>query len=280
MSAASCPSPWSHAGSPSGGLRDALRGLRPAGPRPAATACSRLRRIRACRGRRLRRLRLGAGRLGRGRQPACRCWSRAERRIRARQPADGPFRAAVALASRRPPTCLPVPAQAQLFTGNPTRPEFAATGRRRRCAGTASGCWCWAAARARGSSATWCRRPSRLLPPGCVSSLDRGPAMPARGSRAGRAPPTRSSASRPNSPASSPMSPARMAAADLVVTRSGASTVAELLALGRPSMLVPYLHRRRRPPDRQRRGPRRRRRRRAPAAARFTAERLAPSWRA
>jgi UDP-N-acetylglucosamine--N-acetylmuramyl-(pentapeptide) pyrophosphoryl-undecaprenol N-acetylglucosamine transferase len=36
--------------------------------------------------------------------------------------------------------------------------------------------------------------------------------------------------------------PARMAAADLLVTRSGASTVAELLALGRPSILVPYLH--------------------------------------
>ena len=36
--------------------------------------------------------------------------------------------------------------------------------------------------------------------------------------------------------------PARMAAADLLVTRSGASTVAELLALARPSILVPYLH--------------------------------------
>lgn len=34
--------------------------------------------------------------------------------------------------------------------------------------------------------------------------------------------------------------PDRMAAADLVVTRSGASTVAELLALGRPALLVPY----------------------------------------
>lgn len=34
----------------------------------------------------------------------------------------------------------------------------------------------------------------------------------------------------------------RMAAADLVVTRSGASTVAELLALARPSLLVPYRH--------------------------------------
>jgi UDP-N-acetylglucosamine--N-acetylmuramyl-(pentapeptide) pyrophosphoryl-undecaprenol N-acetylglucosamine transferase len=34
--------------------------------------------------------------------------------------------------------------------------------------------------------------------------------------------------------------PARMAAADLVIARSGASTVAELLALARPSILVPY----------------------------------------
>ncbi|MDF1587490.1 undecaprenyldiphospho-muramoylpentapeptide beta-N-acetylglucosaminyltransferase [Marinimicrococcus flavescens] len=36
--------------------------------------------------------------------------------------------------------------------------------------------------------------------------------------------------------------PARMAAADLVVSRSGASTIAELLMLGRPSLLVPYQH--------------------------------------
>ncbi len=36
--------------------------------------------------------------------------------------------------------------------------------------------------------------------------------------------------------------PERMAAADLLVSRSGASTVAEVLALGRPSLLVPYLH--------------------------------------
>jgi len=34
--------------------------------------------------------------------------------------------------------------------------------------------------------------------------------------------------------------PARMATADLVVARSGASTVAELLALGRPALFVPY----------------------------------------
>jgi UDP-N-acetylglucosamine--N-acetylmuramyl-(pentapeptide) pyrophosphoryl-undecaprenol N-acetylglucosamine transferase len=36
--------------------------------------------------------------------------------------------------------------------------------------------------------------------------------------------------------------PARMVSADLVVTRAGASTIAELLALGRPSLLVPYPH--------------------------------------
>ncbi len=36
--------------------------------------------------------------------------------------------------------------------------------------------------------------------------------------------------------------PARMAAADLVVARSGASTVAELAAIGRPAILVPLPH--------------------------------------
>ncbi|HTH17081.1 MAG TPA: UDP-N-acetylglucosamine--N-acetylmuramyl-(pentapeptide) pyrophosphoryl-undecaprenol N-acetylglucosamine transferase, partial [Magnetospirillum sp.] len=36
--------------------------------------------------------------------------------------------------------------------------------------------------------------------------------------------------------------PERMAAAHLVVARSGASTVAELTALGRPAILVPYPH--------------------------------------
>jgi UDP-N-acetylglucosamine--N-acetylmuramyl-(pentapeptide) pyrophosphoryl-undecaprenol N-acetylglucosamine transferase len=36
--------------------------------------------------------------------------------------------------------------------------------------------------------------------------------------------------------------PRRMADCDLLLSRSGASTVAEVLALGRPSLLVPYLH--------------------------------------
>ena len=36
--------------------------------------------------------------------------------------------------------------------------------------------------------------------------------------------------------------PARMAAAQLVISRSGASTVAELSAIGRPAILVPLPH--------------------------------------
>jgi UDP-N-acetylglucosamine--N-acetylmuramyl-(pentapeptide) pyrophosphoryl-undecaprenol N-acetylglucosamine transferase len=36
--------------------------------------------------------------------------------------------------------------------------------------------------------------------------------------------------------------PARMAAAHLIVARSGASTVAELSAIGRPAILVPLPH--------------------------------------
>lgn len=36
--------------------------------------------------------------------------------------------------------------------------------------------------------------------------------------------------------------PQRLAAAHLVITRSGASTVGELTAVGRPAILVPYLH--------------------------------------
>src|SRR5205823_9090518 len=36
--------------------------------------------------------------------------------------------------------------------------------------------------------------------------------------------------------------PARIAAAHLIISRSGASTVAELAAIGRPSILVPLPH--------------------------------------
>ena len=36
--------------------------------------------------------------------------------------------------------------------------------------------------------------------------------------------------------------PARLARAQLVICRSGASTIAELAAVGRPALLVPYPH--------------------------------------
>ncbi len=45
--------------------------------------------------------------------------------------------------------------------------------------------------------------------------------------------------------------PARMAASHLVIARSGASTVAELAAIGRPSILVPLPHAHRSGPIRQ-----------------------------
>jgi hypothetical protein len=52
-----------------------------------------------------------------------------------------------------------------------------------------------------------------------------------------------------------PSSHEEMAWADLVLSaRSGAMTVAELAAAGRPSILVPFGARRRRPPDGERRG--------------------------
>ena len=52
----------------------------------------------------------------------------------------------------------------------------------------------------------------------------------------------RGSASRPDCAAFFGDLPARMAAAHLVISRSGASTVAELAAIGRPAILVPLPH--------------------------------------
>ena len=54
-----------------------------------------------------------------------------------------------------------------------------------------------------------------------------------------RAPPMTGSAWPPRSRHSSPTCRRRIAAAHLVIARSGASTVAELAAIGRPSILVP-----------------------------------------
>ena len=80
----------------------------------------------------------------------------------------------------------------------------------------------------------------RLLPSGAARAAGRGPAMPARGSGSRCAPATPRAGSQPELASFFTDVPDRMARADLVITRSGASTVAELLALGRPSLLVPY----------------------------------------
>ena len=64
--------------------------------------------------------------------------------------------------------------------------------------------------------------------------------------------------------------PQAYAAADLVLARAGASTVAELGAIGVPSILVPWPGAAERPPDRQR--PRARLLRRGRAASRVRAD--------
>ena len=131
-----------------------------------------------------------------------------------------------------------------VVTGNPVRPAVLA-GRRDALSAVAapasrSGCWCSAAARARSSSPTRCRRRSRLLP-------EDEPRAP-RASRSRRAP-RMSSASRPPMPSSASVPEVlpfftdmaeRIAAAHLVISRSGASTVSEIAVIGRPALLVPY----------------------------------------
>ena len=231
----------SRAGSPSGVLR-----------RAAARRCCALARglFDACwrcaassrPPRSLRRLRLGAGGAGRAPAPGAATGPRAERRVRPGQPADGRLRATRGL-SFEPTARVARRPMRRLLTGNPVRARVRDAARRRyRRAGPGrfSVCWCSAAARARGSSATWCRRPW----PCCPRSCARGSIWP---SSAGR---RISSASRAAYAGARHRSRARQLlrrrarrgwpAPHLVITRSGASTVAELLALGRPSLLVPY----------------------------------------
>ena len=128
-----------------------------------------------------------------------------------------------------------------MHTGNPVRPavlEAAAApfpDRRR----AAARCSSSAAARGRGSCRTSCRRPMRRPRRLAARPPRHRPAGPRGGPRAGPRRPIALSASRPRSRPSSrtcrpasrrPISSSR---------RGGASTVAELAVIGRPSILVP-----------------------------------------
>ncbi len=112
----------------------------------------------------------------------------------------------------------------------------------RRCGRPLRVCSCSAAARARASWPTSCRRrsssSSRTLRARLAASCSR------RARRISRAcaTPMRGSASRPRSRRSSPTCRRAWRRAHLVVSRSGASTVAELAVIGRPAILVPLPH--------------------------------------
>ena len=151
------------------------------------------------------------------------------------------FARTVAL-SFEPTAEVPVrPGLRRLLTGNPTRPEFAAPGGSaggfgplpRPRAGRQPGC---AGVQRRRCRRLWpCCRPS--CAPASISPSSAGPRI-----WTGSAPPMPALGCEVELASFFADVPARMAAADLLVSRSGASTVAELLALGRPSLLVPYLH--------------------------------------
>ena len=130
-------------------------------------------------------------------------------------------------------------------TGNPVRPAVIAAAATALCGaridGAAAARSCSAAARARASWRISCRRRSSALDAGsCARGLRSCSRRARRILRASRTP-MHGRVAAEVAPFFTDL-PARIAASHLVVSRSGASTVAELAAIGRPAILVPLPH--------------------------------------
>ena len=131
------------------------------------------------------------------------------------------------------------------FTGNPVRPQVIAAAATPYAAPAPNGPF-----RLLVFGGSQGARVMAEIVPAAIERLERRSARAACRSCSRRAPrtstpcarPMRGSASPPNARRSFADLPARMAAAHLVVSRSGASTVAELSAIGRPAILVPLPH--------------------------------------
>ena len=229
--------------------------------RLGARRCSRPGRLlaphRARRRRRLRRLRLGADHAG---GAACAgvptvlheqnaVLGRANRLLAARRRAD---RDLVRPTSAVMPTATAEPAGHRQSGARRRSPPLRDQPYRAPADGRVVARWCSAAARARASSARSCRRRSLLAAAGAARAASRSPSSAGPRTSTRCAAPTREAGIDAELAPFFADVPERLAAAHLVIGRSGASTVAELAAVGRPVDPGALSLRRRRPPDRQR----------------------------
>ena len=266
------------AASPAAARSRRLRGLARARPRlrrRRARCCAALARRRSSASAAMPRSRRAGRRAARQRADRC-CTSRTP--CSAAPTGCSPARRASGAELRPTSKCRRQRAGgAAHVTGNPVRPAFAAVAERpmprRRRAGRCA-CSCWAAARARACSARWCRQRVALLPEELRAAAGHRAAVPARGSDAGAGAYRATRPRRRSWPFFADV-PARLRQAHLVITRSGASTVAELASAGRPADPGALPNAARRPPDGQRARAGRRRRRLAGAAARLSRRALA-----
>ena len=156
-------------------------------------------------------------------------------------------RFATAIASSFPTTANLNPALTPkvVMTGNPVRSAGAGGGGRRltrsRPPTGRSDCSSSAAAREPNSSPTSCPIPWRRCRPRCAGG-SRSPCNAARTMSSGYARPLIASPSSHEVKAFFSDLPKRIAEAQLVLCRSGASTIAELGTIGRPAILVPLPH--------------------------------------